>query len=128
MLRNLTIFYVEDFGGVGGLEDFGEVLPISVGDKDLSEIIGLDELYDAFDTFGVEAIEDIVEQQNGFCCIYHLSIYHLFIYWFIWTFRQVQTLCQFHREDKSPLLALGADLLEGIISETHFEVVFVNPL
>ena len=60
MLRNLTIFYVEDFGIVVWAEDIGEVLAVGIGDENLSELRALDHFDDAFDSLGVEAVEDIV--------------------------------------------------------------------
>ena len=108
MLRNLTILYMEYFGVLVGFEYLGQVLPVGVGDKDLSELVALHHLHDALYAFAVKSIENIVEQQ----------------YWFTY----IQSLCQFHREDESTLLSLRADLLERIVSKTHFQVIFMDTL
>ena len=99
---------MEDFGGVAGFEDLREVLAVGVGDEDLTELLSLYHIDDTFYAFGVEAVEDVVEEQD----------------WFTY----VQSLCQFHREDESTLLSLGTDLLQRVVSETHFEVIFVDAL
>ena len=40
-LYNRAILYMENFGGVGGFEDLGKVLPIGVGNENLAKIVAL---------------------------------------------------------------------------------------
>ena len=67
-----AIFNVEDFGIVVRSEDVGKVLAVGIGNKDLPEIIALYHLYNPFDAFCVESVEDVIEQQDGLVAICHL--------------------------------------------------------
>lgn len=108
MLRNLAILYVENLGVFVRIEDVGEVLAIGVGNENLSEIVALYHLHDSFYPFAVQSVENIVEEQ--------------------YRFTYIQSLCQFECEDEGALLTLAAHLLEGIVAQTHFQVVFVDTL
>ena len=62
---NYTIFHVEDFSGFVRFENSSQMLAIGVGNENLPKSVGLHEVHDSFDAFGVEFIEDIVEKENG---------------------------------------------------------------
>ena len=51
---------MEYFGVGSGLDDFGEVLTVGVGDKDLSELLALHHAYNPFDAFAIETVENVV--------------------------------------------------------------------
>ena len=80
MLRNPAILYVEYLGIFIGFQNLREVLAVGVGDEDLSEIVTLHQIDDALDPLAVQTVEDVIEEQDGLIAIYHLVIYHLFIY------------------------------------------------
>lgn len=111
---------MEYFGVGSGLDDFGEVLTVGVGDKDLTKFGTLYHLHNAFHTLAVQSVKDIVKQQNRDTSRPPLRGGELI--------REVKGLCQFHSEDECALLALRTDLLQGVVAKTHFEIVFMNTL
>ena len=98
---------MENLGVVVRLQDLREVLPVGVGNENLSELFALYHIYDTFYTFAVQSVEDIIQQQDR-CFTRHIC--------------QVQSLCQFHRQHESALLTLAAHLLERIVAKTHIEI------
>ena len=118
MLRNLTILYMEYLGVGIGFEYIGEVLSVGVGNENLAEVLALHHLDDALHTFAIEAVEDIIEQQYWSLVVSRWSL----------DIGDVQSLCQFHREDEGALLPLRADLLERVLAKAHVEVIFMNAL
>ena len=60
MLRNLTIFYMEDLGVVVGFEYLCEVLSICVRNKNLPELIALYHLHNPFHPLAIQPVKDII--------------------------------------------------------------------
>jgi len=99
--------------GVGRVgEEVGDVLAVGVGDEDLTEAIGADKLQDTLHAPAIEAVEDVVEQQDRFA--------------------QIDGLRELHGEQIGLLLTLRRHRLEGIAlaigAEEHLEFVFVYTL
>ena len=61
---DLSIGYVEDLGTFVRAHDRAEVLPISVGDKDLTKLRALNEFDYSFYALRVKLVEYIVQQQD----------------------------------------------------------------
>ena len=105
---DLTILYMENLGVVVRSKYLSQVLAVGVGDENLPETVALYQLHNPLHPFAIQPVENIVEEQD------RLS--------------NVQTLCQFHRQHEGALLTLAADLLKRVITEFHFQLVFVNTL
>lgn len=93
----------------GEAKDFVQVVAIGVGDEGLPEGVSADKCHDALHALSIQAVEDIVQKQDGTCAIARVV-------------KEI-VLSQLKRHEHGLVLSLTTLATDGIAVYHHLQIV-----